>query len=629
MITIFTAVGMVSLRHVGMFEFLEMAAYDWTLRLQPPPKSTDPRVVLVTISEEDIRQLGQWPLTDETVAQLLDRLTGSGARVIGLDIYRDFEIPPGTDQLNQTFHRHKNIITVMKFPSPDTTGIPGPPVLRETDQIGFNDILTDSGGIVRRGLLFLDNGDISATSFALLSATRYLKHEDIVLRPDERNPDHVKIGGVTLPPLRSDDGAYINIDHSGYQFLIRYHPAQPTFSEFSFSEVLKRQIPPQKFQDKIVLIGVKAESVKDAFITPYSQGLGNHQLMAGVEVHAHMVSQLLRMALEGEQPVQVLSEWQERGWIILWCLIGGMTGLLIRGFWPFLLIFLGWTGFLIGVAYFSMQADWWIPAFPPVLGLLTTGGLVSTAMSWVERDQRKLLMDLFSKHVSPEVADMIWQEREHFFLEGRLRTQKQIVTALFADLEGFTPIAESLPPPQLMEWLNTYMETMVNVIMTHHGVVDDYYGDAIKANFGVPFARIQESEIQHDAQNAVRSAINMRSAIIRLNQDLTANSLPAVRLRIGIFTGPVVAGSLGSSQRLKFTTIGDAVNIAARLESLDLPSLTALEKADPCRILIGESTHAYLEGKWKTEDLGKVALKGKEQHIHVYRVLPSEDHTSD
>ena len=623
LITVFTSVSVIGLRQLGMLEFLELASYDWSLRLQPHVTAPDPRVVLVTISEEDIRQLGRWPLTDGMVAQLLEQLTKYRVRAIGLDLYRDFEVPPGHDLLNTVLAGNPNIITVMKFSSGDNMGIPGPSIVHNTDQVGFNDILADPGGTVRRGLLFLDNGETSATSFSLTLATRYLENEGVVLQPDESNPEYVKLGEVTFPPFRSNDGGYINADDSGYQFLLKYSHANVPFQRFSMTDVLKGLIPAEEFKGKIALIGVTAESVKDSFITPYSRGLDTQQLMPGIEVHAHMLSQFLRVALEGERPIHVLSDWQERGWIFMWCVIGGVTALLIRAFWPFLLIFTGWVAVQAGIAYFSIQADWWLPSLTPILGLLATGSLLSTAISKVERDQRKLLMDIFSKHVSPEVADLIWQQRDQFIQEGRLRTQKQVVTALFADLEGFTPIAESLAPPQLMDWLNRYMEAMATVVMNHQGVVDDYYGDAIKANFGVPFARTHESEIQQDAQNAVMSALKMRGEMIRLNTVLKAQSLPTVRLRIGICTGPVVAGSLGSSQRLKFTTIGDTVNVAARLESLENPPLDSLDESEPCRILIGETTHAYLNGRWNTEDIGEVQLKGKEQRIKVYRVLDS------
>lgn len=617
----FTSLGIIGIRHLGIFEFLELATYDWTLRLQPSVDTPDPRIVLVTISEQDIRNLGRWPLTDQTVAQLLKHLTQQGARIIGLDMYRDFEIPPGTNQLNQLLAHNPNIIAVMKFPSQHDSGIPGPNILRDTDQIGFNDILTDSGGTVRRGLLFLDNNEITATSFALTLATRYLQDEGIALTPDETNKDDLKLGTVTLPSFHGNDGAYIQADDSGYQFLIRYYQGNPSFSQFSMTEILQGEVPTQALKGKIVLIGVTAESVKDSFITPYSPSLANQKLVHGIEVHAHMVSQLLRMALEGEQPIHVLSDWQESGWIAFWSVMGGVTALLVRAFWPFLFIFMGWAGVQTGIVYFSLQADWWLPLFTPVLGLLATGSLLSTTISKAEHDQRKLLMDLFSKHVSPEVADLIWEQRDQFFQEGRLRTQKQVVTALFADLKGFTPIAESLTPSQLMDWLNRYMEAMATVVMKNQGVVDDYYGDAIKANFGVPIARTTESEIRQDAQHAVMSAIQMRGEIIALNKELKTQSLPAVRLRIGIFTGPVVAGSLGSSKRLKFTTIGDTVNIAARLEGLEQLPQDPLSDSEPCRILIGGTTYDYVKELWETQDMGKMTLKGKEQLIKVYRVV--------
>jgi len=604
-----------------MLEFLELAAYDWSLRWSPKHATSDPRIVLVTISEHDIRQQGQWPLTDHTLAQLLNQINRGQPRVIGLDLYRDFKVPPGHEELNQIFLNTPNIIGVMKFPSPSIGAIPGPAILQEKGQVGFNDMLPDPGGTVRRGLLFLDDGKTSATSFALTLAAQYLSQDGIMMTPDDQQPDYVKLGVTTLPPFSSNDGGYSNADDQGYQMLIQYYQADRPFHRYGMTDVLGGQIATEAFQDKIVLIGVTAESVKDLFVTPYSQGLHDQQLMSGMELHAHMVSQLLRIGTHQEQPLHTLSDGQEMLWIAIWCLLGSLVGVMIHAFWFVVVTFMGLSGFLGSVAYFSMQAGWWIPSVPPILGLLITGSLLSTALSRIERDQRKLLMELFSKHVSPEVADMIWEQRDQFFQGGRLRTQRQVVTALFADLEGFTPIAERLSPQELIDWLNTYMEAMATIIMNHHGVVDDYYGDAIKANFGVPFPRTQEPEIQQDAQHAVACALAMKEEIIRLNQDLQFQNLPTVRMRIGLFTGLVVAGSLGSAQRLKYTTIGDAVNIAARLESLGpLPQNPNVQQ-DHCRILIGETTRAYVDGIVKIRDLGDQQLKGKAQTIKAYQVL--------
>ena len=164
-----------------------------------------------------------------------------------------------------------------------------------------------------------------------------------------------------------------------------------------------------------------------------------------------------------------------------------------------------------------------------------------------------MLMQLFSQHVSQEVADTIWAGREQFLQDGRIRPQKMTATVLFADLEGSTAVAEQLDPQVLMEWLNTYLMSMANVIAAHDGVVDDFFGDGVKANFGVPVARTKEEDIRQDAINAVQCGLALNDEIQRLNQIHRQQDLPLGKVRIGIATGSVVVGTVGNAQRLKYT----------------------------------------------------------------------------
>jgi adenylate cyclase len=212
---------------------------------------------------------------------------------------------------------------------------------------------------------------------------------------------------------------------------------------------------------------------------------------------------------------------------------------------------------------------------------------------------------------------MIWQQREHFLDNGRPRSQNMTVTVLFSDLRGFTSMSEQMAPQDLMDWLNTYMESMAGLIMTYGGVVDSYAGDGIKADFGVPVPRNNADEIRRDATNAVDCALAMEQEMHRLNTLWGGKGLQAMGIRVGIFTGPVVGGLLGSSQRLKYTTIGDTVNIASRLESFD----KEMGKDLVCRILIGESTYQCLDTSYATERIGEVILKGKDEKLTIHRVL--------
>jgi adenylate cyclase len=284
---------------------------------------------------------------------------------------------------------------------------------------------------------------------------------------------------------------------------------------------------------------------------------------------------------------------------------------------------------ILAINYLALMKGLWLPSVPPALGWLTSAALLTAFLSSQEKAQRALLMQLFSRHVSPEVAETIWQQRDLFWDGGRPRSQKMTITVLFTDLENFTPMAEKLDPQELMEWMNNYIEKMAQLVMQYGGVVDDYFGDAIKANFGTPVARVSEAEIRQDARNAVNCALAMQTEMNRLHTQWQEQHLPTVRMRIGIFTGLAVAGSLGSSERLKYTTIGDTVNIAARLESYEKDSLEGGFGDGFCRILIGESTLRYLDDRYETSKVGMLSLKGKAEKIEVYRLIGCRQLTGD
>ena len=621
LVSIFVSLSVITLKHFRLLEPLELVAYDWCIRLRHDPSASDPRIVLITVTEEDIRKQGRWPLTDAVLAQALEILTQSRPRAIGLDIFRDIPVPPGRDKLNAILTKNRHIIVTTTYADDPANVIPPPPVLRDTNQVGFNDIPVDRDGIVRRALLLMDYGEQTGYSFALRQALLYLGAERITPQPDESNPEHLRLGKTTLRPFESNDGAYVDADARGYQVFLDFKGLREPLQSFSLSTLLSGQIHPSSIQDKVVLIGVVAESVKDFFYTPQSRGLRAAQPISGIALHAHIVSQLLRSALEGSRPIATASDTQEVSWTLLWGVIGGALGLLVRS--PSRYSLLAISGLLILnlAVYWAFLLGWWIPMVPPAMAWLSSAALVTAYMSNQERNERALLMQLFSKHVSPEVAETIWQQRDRFMAGGRLRSQKMVVTVLFTDLKGFTSVSEKMDPEALIDWLNTYMETMAKLVMEHGGVIDDYFGDSIKANFGVPLPRTGEDAISRDAVAAVNCALAMESELKCLNALWRQQNLPGVQMRIGIYTGPVVAGSLGSAQRLKYTTVGDTVNIASRLESFD-KDLAATDFSDsPCRILIGETTLRYVSDQFETRRVGKTPLRGKDKEITIYRVV--------
>ena len=614
------ALGVIGLRGLGVLEPLELVAYDWCIRLRPDASGPDPRIVLITITEDDIRKQGRWPLTDQTLAEALEILIRYLPRSIAIDLYRDIPVPPGHNRLNGILTKSSRIIATTKLSDDPAKVIPPPPALKETDQIGFNDIPVDSDGIVRRGLLMMDDGERTVYSFSLRQALLYLQAEGITPQPDAINPEFLRLGQTTLHPFESNDGSYVGADARGYQILLDFKGLRSPFQSFSLTALLSGQIGPAAIKDKAVLIGVDTESVKDAFYTPHSRGL-QAKPISGVALHAHVVSQLLRSALEGNRQIAVLGDKQEGLWILLWGIMGGALGFWVRSPWRFSL--LGGCGLFVlsFAAYFSFLSGWWIPLVPPAVAWLVAAALVTAYMSNQEKKERAVLMQLFSRHVSAEVADAVWRQREQFMDGGRPRSQKFTATVLFTDLKAFTSVSEKMDPQALLDWLNTYMEAMAQLVMDHGGVIDNYVGDSIKADFGVPLPRTTEAAIAKDAVGAVNCALAMERELKRLNANWQQQNLPTVEMRIGIFTGPVVGGSLGSAQRLKYTTIGDTVNVASRLESYDQDRFDSDFADRGCRILIGEQTLRYLNQQFETKRIGEAVLKGKDEAVTIFRVV--------
>ncbi len=625
-ICLLVCAAVVGARAVGMLQAPELAAYDTYLRYQPQISIPESRILLVTVSETDISRLG-WPINDGMLAKLLRQLLVRGPRVIGVDIYRNMEVQPGSDALRALFAEDIPVITPTKFGDEKSAGVPPPYMASDLSRVGFNDALVDSGGIVRRGLLFMDDGQVSYTSFAMLLASFYLQKEGIGSHPDASNPDWLKFGKTTFIPLEANSGGYVNEDARGYQFLLDFTSAKTGFASISLCQALDGDFADDAVRDKIVLIGATAESLKDFFLLPFRRSLAEGQRIWGVELHATAVSQLLRCAVDGRKPMRYWSGWQEVCWIALWGLLGYAVCLKSESFLRFGVgAGLFFPAIFGGATFFLFSKGLWVPVAPPALSFILSAGFFRTYMLSVERRKRGSLMRLFESHVSKDIADALWEQREQFVDEGIPRPQDLVATVLFTDLRGFTTISERFGEARkLMEWLNEYMEIMTTQVLGHGGVVNKYIGDAVMAVFGVPVARTSEEEIARDAVNAVRCAIMMGRSLEEINKRWKEENRPTVQMRVGIYTGPLVVGCVGSSQRLEYTVIGDTVNVASRLESFK----KEFDAESTCRVLIGSTTWSYVNGQFHTRGLGSMALKGKDFGVEIYQVLGIREEGED
>ena len=604
-----TATATLMLRQVGALVPLARAEADLGAAarrhaLGPPA----PDVLVVAVGEADIRRHG-WPLSDALFAELLERLAAQQPVAIGVDIYRDTPVAPGTEALTAVLAAHPEIIWVTKF---GENGVEPPAPLRDTDRRGFADLIVDADGVVRRAPLFLDDGEIFDTSFALVLAARLLAQHGVALEASAQNPEYLAIGPTTLPPLRAGEGPFHGVDDRGYQLALDYARGPVPAQAVPLATVLDGALDPALVRGRLVLVGTRAETVRDDFIAPLSDGATT--LTKGVDLHAAVIDQLLRHGLDGQPPLRDLGIPANTAWIVAAALAGAVIGGLARG--P--LAVAGGLVLLLGaqvaMAWVGALAWLWTPAAPGALagsGALALGALYA---GWRERADRAALMGMFSRHVAGPVAERLWRER-HSYSDGAVpRPQTMTVTVLFADIADFTPTAERLDDAALMAWLNARLTAMAEAAMAEGGYVDKFVGDAAMVVFGAPNPRGTEAEVTADARAAARAALGIRTRIAAL--DRTDTGLPPTRVRIGIHTGPVTAGVIGAGARLEYTIIGDTVNVAARLERVAVP-----EPGHGCGIAVSEATGTRLGADFRTRPLGQVALKGKSAPMSAFALV--------
>ncbi|MEM9008932.1 MAG: adenylate/guanylate cyclase domain-containing protein [Cyanobacteria bacterium P01_F01_bin.86] len=613
--------GVIGLTQLAFLEGIEQRAYDQMVRLRHRDGElpVDNRLLIVTVTEADLESLQEFPLKDGTVARALERLQEHEPAVIGLDIFRAIPKPPGRAALLQSLQADNVILITQLSDDQGGPGIP-PPEGVAPHQVSFNDVVVDADGAVRRALLFGEkvtpDGTITLPAFALQLALQYLATQNVTPQASDLNPAYMQLGPSTFVRLQSGSGGYATTDERGYQTLLNYRNRLSPGRQVSLSQLLNNKVDPSWINGKIVLIGLTAPSFKDLFYTPFTAGRVEDHQMPGVVLHAQIVSQLLDAATGDRVPLWMSQPWQEWLWCGLWALLGGSIAWNLRH--P-LMLTLSQASVLVmmmasGYGIFLHQG--WIPVMAPAIAIVGSSSVVLAYQAQQSARQRQMMLTLLGQTASPEVAKALWENRDRLLKSGKLPGQKMIATMMFTDIKGFSTLAEVTPPEQLLEWLNDYLEAMTEEIQALHGIVNKFTGDGLLAVFGVPIASKNAEAIDHDAQSAVKCALQMEKRLADINRDRQTQSLPILKMRVGIFTGPVVVGSLGGHNRMEYGIIGDSVNIASRLESFDKS-----RQSTDCRILIGQETLKHLKEKFQVESWGELLLKGRQTPVNVYRVI--------
>ena len=646
-LTLVFGMAVVQLSHTGVLKSLqqrmEWLAYNVRLNASLPEKTApDPRIVIVDIDEKSLKAEGRWPWSREKIAKMVDKLFQNKVSVVAFDVVfaepeanpaqRVLEKLSGAEQSSMgaslqklvpkmdadsklaTQLKGRNVVlgytfrsgqqeSVGQLPQPlfdvdsvvlHSSSIPLmpsysanlPQLQQATKYGGFFDAALDEDGILRRSPLLKRYGDKLYASLGLAAALANYEGEAIEIRTvpvrDGVAVESVRLGGYDIPT-----------DAQG-RVIIPYRGSHPSFPYVSATDVLHGIVPQPTLEGTIVFVGTTVQGLLDMRATP---------MMAeypGVEVHANIVSGIL------DHRFPVHPDWVDGADFLVLLVLGAVLSLLLPWLSPLRALFLSVA---LGVALIMLNMWLWRAqglvmniATPLILLFLLT--LLNMAYGFLSESRgRMLLKGRFGQYVPPALVDeMSRNAGENFGFEGDSRE----MTVLFSDVRNFTAISELLPANELKKLLNEFFTPMTRVIFDRRGTIDKYVGDMIMAFWGAPIRNEQH------ARHALDAAFDMLAKVEELKPVFKANGLPEVNIGIGLNTGTVNVGDMGSEFRRAYTVIGDAVNLASRLESLT--------KFYGVKLIVGENTRKG-QDHIVFRQLDLVRVKGKKTAVNIFEPL--------
>lgn len=585
---------------------IELQIYDNQIKNKlAKNKLASSKTIVVGITEDDIKSYG-WPIDDLYLLKTIKKLIKLNVSAIGIDLYRDVGVGDGAEKLANFAIQNDKTISIFNVAS-GINAIPGMPSNRQA----FNDIPIDVDNVVRRNLVAVDKEKFGLperyTSFPMRLFEIHQKSNK------KKNFLYQKFKDNSIQKLTPTSGGYRNLDAKGYQVLIDY-TSNPEIPIYSFNSILQEINNPKFFENKIVIIGAVAPSLKDQFPTPISRFVKNSKniLTSGAVIHAHRTNQLFLLNKDLNSGFKTINQFSE----VLITLILVFSSILvfesvkkIQNSFFIVLSFL--IGFIV-VINFAFSNGYWIESVIPVTSLITSSGLAIFRKASLHQEQKKLMMKLLGQSTSKEVASQLWEQKESIIKDGKFPGKELDVTIIFSDIVGFTTISESMQPDQLLSWINIGMDKFVSTIIDNGGMLNKFTGDGFLAVFGAPVSQDQ----QLNSCLAMDSALKIKDQLNEISSNFKKENLPEMKLRIGIHSGKIVAGSMGCSKRIEYAVLGDTVNVASRLESLNKEI-----GVQNCRILVSSTTENLLpKNKYNLNNLGFFILKGKSREIEIYEL---------
>ena len=630
-----------SLSHYG--RMIEATTFDWRLVQTARPADARNDIAIIEINESSVRGiegagLGRWPWPRFVHAGVISFLARARARVVVYDAVlsepdtlgmyrvgdRSLTGPESDTELIAAVRRAGTVI----FPAdavfaglqgaagqkpcgpltlPGTTYSPGPGLLSRPDVrvpfaallqavtgLGHNFLMKDPGGAARRMAPFIDCSGVSVPSLGLASVlAANLVPADAVKIAGDR----LRVGDVAVPLVDGDVLLWIHGPFADARTFAPTYPTHPFFDVLLSEDQLLRgekpAVDPAVFADKIVFVGTSATGLADVHATAFG---GN---TPGVYLHAVLADNVLsNRFMRRTTPTADAGVTAGAG------LVAGLLAMTLPAWWAVAGVTVLLSAFVVA-ATTATGAGLWIPGFGPIVAVVLALILAFSWQYFVEGREKRQVKRLFGRYVSKDVFDQLMANPAL----ARLGGERREMTVLFSDIRGFTTASEKGTPEAIVAQLNEYFSEMVRVLFQHHGTLDKFVGDMVMGLFGAPV-----TDARH-ADHAVAAAVEMAQALDRLNERWRREGRPVLDIGIGINSGEMIAGNIGSDTIMSYTVIGDAVNLGSRIESLNKELST--------HILISQATKDRLTAPVDTRLVGEVKVKGRAQPVVVHEVLVS------
>jgi adenylate cyclase len=631
----------------------------------------DDRIVIVGLDEQTLQKIGSFPIPRENYATLVDKLNAGGARVIAFDF--TFPVPESNSaqEALQKLQREagasaspvllKQMKTLEIASDQDATlaaamkssghvllghvfldSQPDPKLAEEyfniawahvfpqvlpvgfkrsenvdlghvwaenqgtvkqgveanitkladaVQSFGFINIVPDSDGTLRHALLMIRYEDMDffpSLDLEVLRAYEKIPDQQVAAYIAPNGLERIQLGRHTLRHAR--DGSA----------LLNYTGPYRTYEQYSMWDVISGTVPPETFRDKIVLVGATALAIGDIRNTPFEG------VYMGVEVHANIIDNLLH----SEEPGRGFltrgynEEMVDIGFILLFGLVFGFLFSRVTPLYSTISVLLALAGFAWLVYFSFVDKGQWLSFVIPAGTLAANYAAITSVRMIREERAKRNIRKSFSQYLSPGVIELIEKDPERYIRPGG---ESKELSVLFSDIRGFTTISEGLTPDELVRLLNEYFGQMTEIVFATDGTLDKYIGDAIMAFWGSPYPQ------EDHAFRSCSCALLMVRGLAALNAKWHAAGRLPIAIGIGLNTGVVNVGNMGSARRLSWTVMGDNVNLASRLEGIT--------KQYHVQVVISEATYRHVSSQFVCRELDKIRVKGKSQPVNIYELM--------